>query len=113
MFKGSIKAVTMTGYQTQVMARFVVNSRWEHLPDDIIEQLKIIYWMHRIIAPCQRPDGYPELAAQIKGMGEGGVCATRVAGRFAPDLSAQFYTALIRYPDFMDNFLCKEDTSSQ
>ena len=51
-----------------------------------------------------------KLIRQIRQMGEGGPCWAPVIGKTAPDRAAQLFTALIRYPDFMDNFLGKEAT---
>ncbi len=50
-----------------------------------------------------------KMIAQIQTLGEGGKC--RVLGLQMPaDRASQLYTALIRYPDFMDNYLGKEAT---
>jgi len=43
-------------------------------------------------------------------IGENGTCKVPLINRLPYDRAAQFYTALIRYPDFMDNFLAKEAT---
>jgi 2-methylcitrate dehydratase len=101
----------MTGYQTQQMAHFVANSRWEDISSDIVAQLKnhLLDALGSLLH-ARDQSVIQKLAAQIALMGEGGACETPVAGALAPDRAAQLYTALIRYPDFMDNFLGKEAT---
>jgi 2-methylcitrate dehydratase len=50
------------------------------------------------------------LKRQIGGLGEGGSCVVPGLGAVAMDRAAQWLTALVRYPDFMDNFLGQEAT---
>jgi 2-methylcitrate dehydratase len=50
------------------------------------------------------------LQRQILAMGEGGACIVPGLGPVAFDRAAQWLTGLIRYPDFMDNFLGREAT---
>lgn len=45
---------------------------------------------------------------QINELSQGGRCRVPLIGNVACDRAAQRYTALIRYPDFMDNYLGKE-----
>lgn len=51
-----------------------------------------------------------KLRRQILGLAEGGPCAMPGLGSVSVDRAAQWLTALIRYPDFMDNFLGQEAT---
>lgn len=51
-----------------------------------------------------------KLRRQIAALGEGGGCVVPGLGAVAVDRAAQWLTALIRYPDFMDNFLGQEAT---
>jgi 2-methylcitrate dehydratase len=95
--------------QTVQIARFALA---EHtLPDGTAEQLKrhlldslgsLIFSLHQ-----ETP---AKLRRQIQLIGEGGACAVPGLGWVAFDRAAQWLTALIRYPDFMDNFLGKEAT---
>ena len=101
----------MKELQTRQMARFALKSRLEDIPSNIISQLK----MHLldsvgslIHARDQAPIG--KLLNQIQQIGEGGPCKVPFGKSLAADRAAQLYTALIRYPDFMDNFLGKEAT---
>jgi 2-methylcitrate dehydratase len=50
------------------------------------------------------------LQRQIRRLGERGPCTVPGVGAVALDRAAQWLTALIRYPDFMDNFLGEEAT---
>jgi 2-methylcitrate dehydratase len=51
-----------------------------------------------------------KLLRQLQVMGEGGRCKVPLIEGLPYDRAAQLYTALIRYPDFMDNFMGKEAT---
>jgi 2-methylcitrate dehydratase len=62
-----------------------------------------------LLYATQRPT-IQKLARQLKAVGGAGPCRAPLIGTTSPDRAAQMYTALIRYPDFMDNFLGKEAT---
>lgn len=98
-------------FQTELMADFGLNTRWEDIPGDVIDQLK----RHLLDSFASMIFALPtktmqKLYRQIRFFGEGGNCKVPVPGNIALDRAAQVYTALIRYPDFMDNFLGKKAT---
>jgi 2-methylcitrate dehydratase len=101
----------MEKLQTQEMARFVSHAAYKDLDPDIVDQLKkhLLDSMGSLLYATQRPT-IQKLAAQIRLYGESGICKVPGLGNLPPDRAAQFYTALIRYPDYMDNFLGKEST---
>jgi 2-methylcitrate dehydratase len=101
----------MEEYQTRKMARFIVNSRYEDIPSNIVEQLKI--HLLDALASLIHAKDQPvtgKLMQQIREIGEGGPCRAPGVKALPADRAAQLFTALIRYPDFMDNFLGKEAT---
>ncbi len=51
-----------------------------------------------------------KLIDQFQEIGDGGNCIVPLMNHLPFDRAAQLYTAMIRYPDFMDNFLGKEAT---
>lgn len=99
----------MKDLQTYRLAKFV------HEPHTLDvttkEQLKkhLLDSMASLLFAIDKPV-IQKLIRQIRQMGEGGPCWAPVIGKTAPDRAAQLFTALIRYPDFMDNFLGKEAT---
>src|ERR1700712_922849 len=101
----------MNDFQTVQLARFIYRANPADLPESIFNQLKIhlLDSIASLIYATDRPT-IQKLALQIKSMGESGKCKVPILGSAAPDRAAQLYTALIRYPDFMDNFLGKEAT---
>lgn len=98
-------------FQTQQIAEFAKDKTWKDIPLHVVEQLKkhlldsIASFIHALPQPTLQ-----KLLRQIKNLGEGGKCTVPVLGNVAADRAAQLYTALIRYPDFMDNFLGKKAT---
>lgn len=93
------------------MARFITSSRFEDIPTHLVAQLKDhLLDAFGSLLHARDQSVIQKLVAQLQLMGEGGVCETPVTGPLPPDRAAQLYTALIRYPDFMDNFLGKEAT---
>jgi 2-methylcitrate dehydratase len=98
-------------FQTQQIARFALSSRYEQIDHEQIEQLKrhlldaVASMIHASIKPAVH-----KLVRQITVMGEGGNCEVPFLDKLPYDRAAQLYTALVRYPDFMDNFLGKEAT---
>jgi 2-methylcitrate dehydratase len=97
--------------QNRQIAKFALNASYKSLSPDIIEQLKIhlLDAAGSLIHSTRQPS-IQKVLKQIKLMGESGHCKVPLAAGMAYDRAAQFYTALIRYPDFMDNFLGKEAT---
>jgi 2-methylcitrate dehydratase len=98
-------------FQTELMADFALNTTWDDIPAAVVDQLK----KHLLDAFASLIYALPtstmqKLYRQIQFFGEGGNCKVPVLGNIALDRAAQVYTGLIRYPDFMDNFLGKKAT---
>jgi 2-methylcitrate dehydratase len=98
-------------FQTEQIAAFADYATFKSIPPDIIDQLKkhLLDSIGSFIHALPRP-AIGKLYRQIQSISEGGKCKAPVLGNIAVDRAAQLYTALIRYPDFMDNFLGKEAT---
>jgi 2-methylcitrate dehydratase len=98
-------------YQTEQLAAFTHYTNFESIPADVIDQLKkhLLDSLGSFIHALPRPS-IQKLYRQIQSFGEGGKCKVPYLGSIAVDRATQLYTALIRYPDFMDNFLGKEAT---
>jgi 2-methylcitrate dehydratase len=101
----------MNDLQTYRIARFALERTFDDLPVHVVEQLKkhlldaLGSFVHATSKPAVR-----KLADQIAIMGEGGACKSPFSSGVPYDRAAQLYTALIRYPDFMDNYLGKDAT---
>jgi 2-methylcitrate dehydratase len=97
--------------QTYQLARFALNTSYDDLPAHTVQQLKkhlldsIGSFIHAIPRPAIR-----KLILHLQSLQEGGKCRVPVLGSVAVDRAAQLYTALVRYPDFMDNYIGKEAT---
>jgi 2-methylcitrate dehydratase len=97
--------------QTIQIARFALGARYEDIAPDIVDQLKrhLLDSLGSAIHAIPRPT-IQKLIRQIRSLDGGGHCLAPGLGKTTPDRAAQVYTALTRYPDFMDNFLGKEAT---
>lgn len=97
--------------QTYQIAKFALSRSYKDLLPETREQLKrhLLDALGSLIH-CVHAPTIQKLANQIKGLSDGGSCVVPAIGKVPVDRAAQFYTALIRYPDFMDNFLGKEAT---
>ncbi len=106
-----IKTSSARDQQTFRMAAFVQQAVYESLDASIIDQLKkhLLDAAGSLLLAADKPTPQ-KLIRQIKQLSEGGKCKAPKTGNIATDRAAQLYTALIRYPDFMDNFLGKEAT---
>jgi 2-methylcitrate dehydratase len=93
------------------IARFALNSTFDDIGAENIDQLKkhLLDALGSMIHATTRPAIY-KLIRQMQVMGEGGKCKVPLIEQLPYDRAAQLYTALIRYPDFMDNFMGKEAT---
>jgi 2-methylcitrate dehydratase len=93
------------------IARFALNARYEDVGDANTDQLKrhLLDALGSMIHASTKP-AIHKLLNQLKAMGEGGNCKVPLIESLPYDRAAQLYTALIRYPDFMDNFMGKEAT---
>lgn len=96
---------------TEKIARFALQSAWSQLSADIRDQLKkhLLDSIGSMLYSLQAPT-VQKLLRQTAGLQQDGACQVPVIGHTAVDRAAQLYTLLIRYPDFMDNFLGKEAT---
>src|SRR5438045_8430686 len=97
--------------QTYKIAAFALNTDYKHLPDAVIDQLKK-HLLDSVGSMIYASDAAPikKLAKQIQTLSNGGQYQVPFLGKTSFDRSAKFYTAINRYPDFMDNFLGKEST---
>jgi len=93
------------------IARFALNSTYESIGEANIDQLKrhLLDALGSFIHATGKP-AIHKLVKQIRVMGEGRKCRAPLVDALPYDRAAQLFTALIRYPDFMDNFLGKEAT---
>lgn len=101
----------MSQLQNQQIAHFALTKRYADIGHDNIEQLKrhLLDAIASLIHATTKP-ALNKFLRQLQFLSEGGPCRVPMAGNLPYDRAAQFYTALIRYPDFMDNFLGKEAT---
>lgn len=99
-------------FQTFQIANFTLSRTYSQLGLPVVDQLKkhLLDSLGSMIHCLQRPT-IQKLSRVIAALdGNGGPCRLPCLGGVAADRAAQFFTALIRYPDFMDNFLGKEAT---
>lgn len=97
--------------QTKEIAGFALKARYEDIGINNIEQLKrhLLDSIGSLIHATKKESVY-KLFSQLRMLSEGGACRVPVVGKLPLDRAAQVFTALIRYPDFMDNFMGKEST---
>src|SRR5690242_16388692 len=97
--------------QTYKIAHFALSRELKDLPSSTLDQLKkhLLDSLGSMIHALHRPT-IEKIIRQISKSGTSGKCKVPVLGKIPFDRAAQFYTALIRYPDFMDNYLGKEAT---
>jgi len=97
--------------QNRQIAEFALKTKYEDVGAANIDQLKkhLLDALGSYIHATTRPT-IQKLVKQMQIMGEGGKCKVPILKNLPYDRAAQLYTALIRYPDFMDNFMGKEAT---
>jgi len=97
--------------QIRQMAAFALNTQYTSLPESTLDQLKrhLLDSLGSFIHALHRPT-VQKLVRAIRSLSTAGPCEAPILGPASIDRAAQLYTALIRYPDFMDNFLGKEAT---
>lgn len=97
--------------QNVQIAKFCLGRKFEDINPLITEQLKrhLLDALGSFIDAASRPT-IRKMMRMIKLQGETGPCKAPYFEHLALDRTAQLYTALIRYPDFMDNFMGKEAT---
>jgi 2-methylcitrate dehydratase len=95
--------------QTKQMAGFALNASYDQLPASTIDQLKrhLLDSVGSLIFAQDQPV-IVKLKKAINGLY--GQSQNVEIDDLPMDQLAQYFTALIRYPDFMDNFLAKEST---
>jgi 2-methylcitrate dehydratase len=100
-----------TSPQTYQIAKFSLSRTYDDLPAATIDQLKkhLLDSVASLIHCLRRPT-IEKLVNQITELSDSGNCKVPIVGSTSCDRAAQLYTALVRYPDFMDNFLGKEAT---
>jgi 2-methylcitrate dehydratase len=93
------------------LARFALRTHYNDVGAANIDQLKrhLLDALGSMIHAGTKP-AIRKLLRQLQAMGEGGACKVPLIDNLPYDRAAQLYTALIRYPDFMDNFMGKEAT---
>jgi 2-methylcitrate dehydratase len=98
-------------YQTEKIAAFALSAQYKDIPAETIDQLKrhLLDAMGSLIHATSKP-AIQKLVKQLKVLGSGGSATVPLLGRLPYDRAAQLFSALIRYPDFMDNFMGKEAT---
>ncbi|RFM32624.1 MmgE/PrpD family protein [Chitinophaga silvisoli] len=96
---------------TERIARFSFFSAYEQLKPATIEQLKkhLLDAMGSMLYSMKAPT-VEKLFRQIKFLQANGPLAVPVLGSTSVDRAAQLYTLLVRYPDYMDNYLGKHAT---
>jgi 2-methylcitrate dehydratase len=93
------------------LARFALEANYDEVGPAGIDQLKrhLLDAIGSMVHASTKP-AIQKMLRQLLAMGEGGACKVPLVGNLPYDRAAQLYTALIRYPDFMDNFMGKEAT---
>jgi len=97
--------------QNRQIARFALTKNFNDVGAANIDQLKkhLLDAVGSLLHATSRPTIH-KMTRQLKFLSEGGPCKVPLLQGLPYDRAAQFYTALIRYPDFMDNFMGKEAT---
>jgi 2-methylcitrate dehydratase len=97
--------------QTFQLADFALRTEFDKIDKATIEQLKrhLLDSLGSLFESLGKPASR-KLARQLEFLGAAGNCKVPMLGNLPVDRAAQWYTALIRYPDFMDNYLGKEST---
>ncbi|SDF72858.1 MmgE/PrpD family protein [Chitinophaga filiformis] len=102
---------TTSSALTTSMARFANLSTFSQLDTDITDQLKrhLLDAIGSMIY-ASRQDTIQKCLRELKVLQQSGDCSVPLLGTTGVDRAAQWYTQLIRYPDFMDNYLGKDAT---
>ena len=97
--------------QNYQIADFALRTSFENVGEKNIDQLKkhLLDALGSFIHATTKP-AIHKLVKQISFLSENGKCIVPLLNGVACDRAAQLFTALIRYPDFMDNFMGKEAT---
>ena len=97
--------------QNRQIATYCHERKFSELTKENVEQLKrhFLDSMGSFISAVRGP-AVKKLVKQLQFLGEKGPCKCPHRLNLPFDRASQFYTALIRYPDFMDNYMGKEAT---
>jgi 2-methylcitrate dehydratase len=97
--------------QNLQIADFALRTKFVEIGDENVDQLKkhLLDSIGSLLFATTQPT-VKKLIRQLSFISEGGHCMVPILGGLPFDRAAQLYTALIRYPDFMDNFMGKEAT---
>lgn len=97
--------------QNRQIAHFALAKTFEDVGRHNIDQLKkhLLDSLGSLIHASTKP-AIHKMVRQMEAIGEGGACKVPLLKKLPYDRAAQLLTALIRYPDFMDNFMGKEAT---
>lgn len=97
--------------QNDQIASFALKADFTAIGSPRIDQLKR-HLLDAIGSLIHAMDQLPiqKLVRQLQVLGEQGPCKVPILHSLPYDRAAQLYTALIRYPDFMDNYMGKEAT---
>jgi 2-methylcitrate dehydratase len=100
-----------TRLQTQQIAEFALGVKAGAIGPGKTDQLKrhLLDSLGSLLHATRRPT-IQKLVNHLSLLGKDGNCQVPLLGRLPVDRAAQLYTALIRYPDFMDNYMGKEAT---
>lgn len=93
-------------HQTEQIATFAITASYDKIPFQVISQLKrhLLDSLGSLLFAVTQPT-----VLKIKNHIDL-LCPDIPAIHLPADKAALYYTSLIRYPDFMDNFLAKEST---
>ena len=93
------------------LAAFAARASYEHLTPAVVDALKIRV-LDSLACACGALDGPPvrALGEQMDDFGAGRGATLIAGGEAAPDRAACYNTALVRYLDFMDNFMATGET---
>lgn len=98
-------------FQTRQIADFALRSSYLDLHPATIDQLKrhLLDSLGSLLSCLDKPT-IGKLRKHIEKISGGGDCKVPRIKKVSLDRATQYYTALVRYPDFMDNYLGKEAT---
>lgn len=97
--------------QTRQIADFALRSSYVDLGNAEVDQLKkhLLDSLGSLLSCLDKPT-IEKVRKHIEGISGKGDCKVPRMKEVPLDRASQYYTALIRYPDFMDNYLGKEAT---
>src|SRR4051812_30584665 len=94
--------------QNYQIAGFALDGVFENIDGNTIQQLKrhLLDSLGSFIHSVNKPT-IQKLVRQLSRLEQDGPCKAPGLRGLSYDRAAQFYTGLIRYPDFMDNYMGK------